>query len=155
MIGLHEVDMQALQRKQEDLYDSCPVLQLLFNWQVQSRAMTFQLGGRHDDYNVVALIPVIDLANHSFTPTAFAGPSRNGQRLQLQPLRALKAGEAVTISYIAEANNDDLMRDYGFVVPGNPFTAVALPKIDEVGAGCLASTALNYWFSVQCTVLKY
>lgn len=39
---------------------------------------------------------------------------------QLQALRPLTAGEEITISYGAIKPNAELLRDYGFFIPGNP-----------------------------------
>lgn len=59
--------------------------------------------------------------------------------------RALSAGEPVLLSY-GNLQNDFLLMDYGFVIPGNPFETVQLrfgPELVEVGwAACWRSARL-------------
>jgi hypothetical protein len=52
---------------------------------------------------------------------------------QLRSLQPLGAGEEVTISYGREKPNCDLLRDYGFTLPGNPH--------DRLKFGCDGSSS--------------
>lgn len=67
-------------------------------------------------------VPLVDLANHDGEPSAEFSLDAGGTAFGLRATRALAAGEEVTISYTGLGNtkpNAALMKDYGFVVPGN------------------------------------
>mmetsp|Transcript_31056 Transcript_31056/g.62672 ORF Transcript_31056/g.62672 Transcript_31056/m.62672 type:complete len:442 (-) Transcript_31056:129-1454(-) len=79
---------------------------------VRTRAL--KLRGR------LALIPVIDLANHAATPNAEVGVQEPGGGGILRSLRKLALGEEVTISYGRKASNLELLATHGFVMQPNP-----------------------------------
>ena len=64
-----------------------------------------------------ALMPVLDMANHSASPNARVRQSAVSGDYQLQATRAIAAGEEVTISY-GDLSNDDLFLNHGFFVDG-------------------------------------
>jgi hypothetical protein len=72
------------------------------------------------------LLPLIDLANHDFTPNAQlvrlteADGTHPAGSACLVAERAIAAGEEVTIVY-AHLANDMLLLDYGFEVDANPY----------------------------------
>jgi hypothetical protein len=59
--------------------------------------------------------------------------------LQVFPLRTIAAGEEVTVAYVPRASNDELMRDYGFVVHANPYDYLSLPASQQ------ACTSMQAW----------
>jgi hypothetical protein len=54
-------------------------------------------------------------------------------RFELRSLRPLAAGEEVTISYGESKPNCDLLRDYGFIMPGNVWDRVLPLAPDNEG----------------------
>lgn len=68
---------------------------------------------------LTALVPVIDLANHSFDPNAEVAYDAASGSVQLRPLRPVAAGEALSIDYGCRRDNLDLMCDYGFLETSN------------------------------------
>ncbi|KAL0020939.1 hypothetical protein WJX79_002382 [Trebouxia sp. C0005] len=72
------------------------------------------------DTEVALMVPTADLANHSFQyNSTYALRSARGA-FELNSCRLLNAGDAICISYGSDKTNAELMRDYGFCVPGNP-----------------------------------
>jgi len=66
----------------------------------------------------ICLIPGIDMASHSFTPSCEI-VYRNGC-YDLITTRAVSTDEELTISYGC-LSNDELFSDYGFTVDNNPY----------------------------------
>ena len=66
------------------------------------------------------MVPTADLANHSFQHNSVYAFRASQGFFELKSSRAIKEGEAVCISYGQDKTNAELMRDYGFFVPGNP-----------------------------------
>ena len=79
-----------------------------------------------------ALVPQMDLANHSVQPNANFRTSPDESKLkalELVALKEIKAGEEVFISYTGPEGytNQRLMSQYGFVLPGgNPADRITL-----------------------------
>jgi SET domain len=71
-----------------------------------------------------ALLPAIDMCNHSFAPNCDISKDAGGA-VMLATTRAVAAGEQLLLSYGA-LDNHTLLLDYGFCVPDNPFDNVAL-----------------------------
>ena len=71
-----------------------------------------------------ALLPLIDIANHSFEPNAKVVPGTQGAML-LKALAPIAPGEPLLVSY-GNLQNDFLLMDYGFIIPGNPHDTAAL-----------------------------
>ena len=69
------------------------------------------------------MVPAIDLAAHSLAPTCAVRDI--GDAFVLYTLRAVKAGEGLTIHYGA-LSNDELLDDYGFTIDNNPYDKVLL-----------------------------
>lgn len=65
-----------------------------------------------------SMLPFIDMANHSFVGNAEVIPGPDGAA-RLVSVSPLAEGDEVLISY-GEHPNDELLLDYGFVVPNNP-----------------------------------
>ncbi|KAF8068228.1 SETD3 [Scenedesmus sp. PABB004] len=82
-----------------------------------------------------ALLPLIDMANHSFQPNAEVLPVPGGVALVAKT--KIPAGAPLLLSY-GPLSNDFLLMDYGFVVPDNPHDRVALRFEPEL----VASAAL-------------
>lgn len=61
-----------------------------------------------------ALLPLIDMANHSFTPNATVLPDGGGG-VRMTALRNIPRGSPVLLDY-GKLSNDFLLLDYGFVV---------------------------------------
>lgn len=66
------------------------------------------------------MVPKIDLANHSFDANAEWSSDFASGSLALTANQNIAKGQPVCIDYGAELDNTDLMRVFGFVVPGNP-----------------------------------
>jgi hypothetical protein len=84
-----------------------------------------------------AMLPLIDLCNHSFRPNCEVKPSGQGG-VQLLSLRQLLPGEPLLINY-GSLPNDFLLMDYGFLVEDNPHDTVQLRfdlSLVEVGCFC-------------------
>eukprot|EP00667_Euglena_gracilis_P012546 EG_transcript_12905 len=94
---------------------------LLWAWAlVRSRA--FICGDRH-----FAFVPFLDMANHASLPTANFEVDLAARRYRLRALRALRAGEEVTITYGERLDNQRLFSQYGFVQPeGNASDRLAI-----------------------------
>ena len=71
-----------------------------------------------------AMLPLIDMCNHSFEPNAKIQGNSSGA-LSMVTTREITAGEAILISY-GNLPNDFLLLDYGFIIPDNPYDTVQL-----------------------------
>ena len=78
---------------------------------VSSRAFSFHSHRR--------LLPLIDMANHSFTPSTRIELTDTQPALTLYATRDLQAGDELTINY-GPHSNDAYLIDYGFVIDDNP-----------------------------------
>lgn len=102
---------------------------------VMSRA--FRTGGPSCP---ASMLPLIDMANHSFTPNAkvralhsnnnnntntYMKGSSRGVALAMVALKDIKVEEEITLSY-GNLSNDFLLMDYGFIVAENPHDTVVL-----------------------------
>lgn len=87
---------------------------------VTSRAFRVRPGGSP------AMLPLIDMCNHSSSPNAEVRAISKGA-VELYALREIGAGEAVTFSYGVDLPNDFWLLDYGFVVNCNPTDRVTMP----------------------------
>jgi len=75
-----------------------------------------------------AMLPVIDICNHSFNPSVSVRAIEEGDNaggVELIARRALTSGEPIELSY-GNLSNDELLLDYGFIVKDNPFDCVKL-----------------------------
>lgn len=70
--------------------------------------------------DLALMVPMADLANHSFQHNSVYALRASQGSFELKSCRAMKQGEAVCITYGQDKTNAELMRDYGFFVPGNP-----------------------------------
>jgi hypothetical protein len=96
---------------------------------VNSRCFSDRVGGEA----VSLMVPCCDMANHSRAPNAAYRYDPRAERFALTALRDISAGEEVCISYgCIGKNNDDLMRDYGFVLPGNENDRLPFPTGDDI-----------------------
>ena len=85
-------------------------------------------------------VPLVDMANHDpVAPSAAFALGEGGTSFGLTATRGLSAGDEVTISYTGAdplaKPNGAYMKDYGFVVAGNPADAVPLPGAAGGGGG--------------------
>ncbi|GLI58700.1 hypothetical protein VaNZ11_000451, partial [Volvox africanus] len=89
-----------------------------------------------------AMLPLIDMANHSFTPNVEVLPMECGA-VGLFAKTKVSAGELLHLSY-GKLSNDFLFMDYGFVVPDNPYDAVQLKfDVGLLQAGALVANVLD------------
>ena len=107
---------------------------------VSSRAFSFHSHRR--------LLPLIDMANHSFTPsTRIEATDTHPAAITMYATRDLQPGDELTISY-GPHSNDAYLIDYGFVIDDNPYddllltfdlnnVQLALELIGESGADVL------------------
>lgn len=68
------------------------------------------------------MVPLADMANHSNTPNAGYRLDSASQTFSIVSTQVIPAGDEVLISYLGERpskSSTDLMKDYGFVLPGN------------------------------------
>jgi histone-lysine N-methyltransferase SETD3 len=73
-----------------------------------------------------AMLPLIDMANHSFDPNAkIVGQSGTAGALQMVAIKEIQQGDPILLSY-GNLVNDFLLLDYGFIVPDNPYDTVQL-----------------------------
>ncbi|GLC45812.1 hypothetical protein PLESTM_001782700 [Pleodorina starrii] len=71
-----------------------------------------------------AMLPLIDMANHTFAPNAEVLPLEGGA-VGLFAKSKISAGEPLLLSY-GKLSNDFLFMDYGFIMPDNPYDTVQL-----------------------------
>jgi len=88
-----------------------------------------------DGERVSIMAPCCDFANHSPTPEAEYRYNTAEDAFQLAALRTLAPGVEACISYgCVHKSNLELMRDYGFVMPGNLQDRVAFDACATPGA---------------------
>ncbi|KAG2438459.1 hypothetical protein HYH02_010913 [Chlamydomonas schloesseri] len=87
-----------------------------------------------------AMLPLIDMANHTFSPNAEVLPLEGGGgAVGLFARRAIAEGEPLLLSY-GKLSNDFLFMDYGFIVEDNPYDTVQLRfDVNLLQAGALVS----------------
>ncbi|KXZ49958.1 hypothetical protein GPECTOR_18g116 [Gonium pectorale] len=95
---------------------------------VRTRTFSESVNGE----SLTLMVPYADLANHSFRFNSTFCMSRDNRRFELRLLSTLAAGEEAAISYGESKPNFEVMRDYGFVVPGNPNDRVPLPQQEQL-----------------------
>ena len=93
---------------------------------VRSRAISSKASA--EDGFTFALVPGLDLANHSHEPTAFKTP-RGADVLQLVTSKDLGPGDEITISY-GDLDNGRLLRVYGFAQQKNRHDFVVIARED-------------------------
>lgn len=71
-----------------------------------------------------AMLPLIDLCNHSFSPNCRLERQEDGTAV-LVSIAPIPEDTPLTISY-GRLSNTDLLQDYGFIVEGNPNDALLL-----------------------------
>ncbi|PRW59274.1 histone-lysine N-methyltransferase setd3 [Chlorella sorokiniana] len=114
--------LQPIRGGEKDPFDGADVDANALGWAlavVTSRA--FRTRGPDQP---AAMLPLIDMCNHSFSPNAKIKPGPGGAMCMVAT-RQLKEGEPVLISY-GNLQNDFLLMDYGFIVPRNPYDTVQL-----------------------------
>jgi hypothetical protein len=76
-----------------------------------------------------AMVPVLDLANHSSEATAFYEENIKTDEVELllRPGAKVNAGEQVTISYGEGKSGAEMLFSYGFIDPARSTDAVTLP----------------------------
>ena len=99
-----------------DAFHGQDVSPSLLGWAMSaasSRAFSFHSHRR--------LLPLIDMANHSFTPSARieATADSHPPAITMYATRDVEAGDALTLNYGAHSN-DAFLVDYGFVLDDNP-----------------------------------
>ena len=70
--------------------------------------------------DLALMVPTADLANHSFQQNSVYTLRASQGAFEMKTCRSIKDREAICITYGADKTNAELMRDYGFFVPGNP-----------------------------------
>eukprot|EP01017_Pseudomicrothorax_dubius_P010207 TRINITY_DN13617_c0_g1_i4.p1 TRINITY_DN13617_c0_g1~~TRINITY_DN13617_c0_g1_i4.p1 ORF type:complete len:369 (-),score=60.31 TRINITY_DN13617_c0_g1_i4:61-1167(-) len=104
---------------------------------IRSRTLNFSPDDpkRVDTDNVALLCPIVDLANHSFTPNTaidgFYNATASESFVTLRSLREIAPEEEITINY-GDLPNLDLLSRFGFTVPNNNFNTLSIPlNFDE------------------------
>lgn len=72
------------------------------------------------DTELSLMVPQADLANHAFHPNAVYALKPTQGLFELRSCTPIAAGQPICITYGTDKTNAELMRDYGFIVPGNP-----------------------------------
>ena len=86
-----------------------------------------------DGENLSMMVPCADMANHSNTPDMSYRFNFSLDRFELGALSDFPPGAEVCISYgCIRKNNAELMRDYGFFLPGNLNDRIPLVDNDDV-----------------------
>ncbi|CAM6007064.1 unnamed protein product [Sphagnum balticum] len=108
---------------------------------VSSRAFCVKQSG---ESGCPSLLPLVDMCNHSFTPTARL-VQHHTSSAQLLPFlevvaqQDLERGDALLLDY-GPLSNDILLLDYGFVIPNNPHDRVELRfELQLLEAACFAA----------------
>lgn len=118
------IEFTASNSSLSDAFDGVDIDANALGWAfgvVTSRA--FRTRGPH---HPAAMLPLIDMANHSFKPNATVIPlASKPSTLILRASEPISAGSEIVLSY-GNLQNDFFLMDYGFVVPDNPFETVSL-----------------------------
>jgi hypothetical protein len=77
----------------------------------------------HPDGHVI--VPCIDIAQHSPTPTCRVVHDVDGECFRLVTLTPVQPGEPLTIDY-GPLSNDELFADYGFTIDNNPHDRIKI-----------------------------
>jgi len=94
--------------------------------QVRSRSFEF---GLRSGVRVFLIAPFMDLANHCHRNFNCEPVMEEGNgRVILQPTKSIFVGDEILINYSGESSssNVDLLTNYGFIQPGNPYDTVPL-----------------------------
>lgn len=131
--------LEGLPGTPEDPFGGCRVDLNAMGWAlaaVSSRAFRTR-GPAHP----AAMLPLVDMANHSFDPNVEVLPVEGGVGLFAR--KKVSAGEPLLLSY-GKLSNDFLLMDYGFVVAANPHDAVQLRfDVGLLQAGAVVSNATD------------
>lgn len=97
---------------------------------VRSRTFSDDVGGE----SLTLMVPYCDLANHGGDQqnSTFC-VSRDRLSFELRALESIPAGQEALISYGDAKPNSMLLRDYGFVVPGNPHDRIDFGEAGKEG----------------------
>eukprot|EP00466_Bigelowiella_natans_P000811 jgi/Bigna1/135435/aug1.29_g10143 len=124
---------------------------------VLSRAFSLSGGER-------AMLPLIDLCNHSFTPNCKVKPKPlsqdGGFTIDLDSILDISKGDELFIKYGKSLTNDDLLLDYGFVDENNPNDSIDLAfnseflEMARVISGLSHSSLQETWRANALNVLK-
>ncbi|EFJ46660.1 hypothetical protein VOLCADRAFT_92848 [Volvox carteri f. nagariensis] len=110
---------------------------------VRTRTFSEDVNGE----GLTLMVPYADMANHSFQYNSTFCMARDNERFELRLLSPLGPGEEASICYGEDKPNFEVMRDYGFVVPGNPNDRIKLPNQDSLpelnGVSLLESVGLK------------
>eukprot|EP00775_Hariotina_reticulata_P003651 gene3651-3912_t len=83
------------------------------------------------------MVPCCDMANHSMDPNATYKLDPASNTFQITLTQDVAAGNEVLISYLGskpDKNNRQLMKDYGFVLPGNTSDLIEFETTEEAAA---------------------
>ncbi|MEW5305232.1 MAG: hypothetical protein WDW36_007788 [Sanguina aurantia] len=120
----------------EDPYDGVVIDMNALGWAlsvVTSRAFRTR-GAKYP----ASLLPLIDMANHSFQPNCKVTPVVDGG-IAMVTQHKVSAGEPLTLNY-GTLSNDLLFLDYGFVVPDNLHDRVDVQfQVSLLQAGVVAA----------------
>ena len=120
----HAITTEQRQQQQHsvtvDPFHGQSIAPSLLGWAmsaVSSRAFSFHSHRR--------LLPLIDMANHSFTPSTRIESTDSQPYITMYATRDLQAGDELTINY-GPHSNDAYLIDYGFVIDDNPYDDLLL-----------------------------
>ncbi|KAL4459118.1 hypothetical protein ABPG75_013983 [Micractinium tetrahymenae] len=95
-----------------------------------------------DGETVSLMVPCADMANHVLAPNAAYQFVPEADAFQLTALQDIPTGTEACISYGGtHKDNEALMRDYGFVIPGNVNDRVPFSAGDDVASRLAAAAA--------------
>ncbi|GBF96048.1 hypothetical protein Rsub_08863 [Raphidocelis subcapitata] len=103
---------------------------------VNSRCFADEVGGEA----LSLVVPCADLANHDSSPNAGYRLDADAGAFLLVATRDVAAGEEVTISYLGTnptKPNDLMLKDHGFVIPGNTNDRLPFSAGDDVQSRAL------------------
>jgi len=104
---------------------------------VRSRTFSENVNGE----GITLMVPYADLANHSFSHNSTFCVGQSRQNFELRSVVHIGKGVEAAISYGESKCNYQLLRDYGFVVPGNPNDRIPLhPSLVSSAGGSGSSS---------------
>lgn len=98
---------------------------------VNSRCFADEVSGEA----ISLVVPCADMANHSTSPNASYRLNTEIGCFQLIAERDVAAGEEVCISYLGTQptkSNDQMLKDHGFIIPGNAKDRLAFSRGDDI-----------------------
>ncbi|BDA46705.1 probable actin-histidine N-methyltransferase [Coccomyxa sp. Obi] len=132
LLSFSSEHLSALPGSPADPFKGTPVDANILGWALaMTTSRAFRVRGPQ---HPAALLPLIDMSNHSFSPNCEVKPGPAGS-VEMVAARDISQDEDLLLSYGA-LDNTFLLLDYGFIVPGNQYDTVLIrydPIMFEAG----------------------